>query len=487
MILPYHGLVNARVVPTILLLVLAAGCSRGRAREPAPIDPKAYPACDVPSDPYRPERALPGPGAPSWIRRFGCEADDRAMGIAIGPDGSVVATGSFAGRVSFGSAPLVSGGSRDAFVARWDDKGKPVWSLRLGGLNSEARGTNLALNTHAEIIVGGRFHGVLDATRPQLLSRALDPFLLKMNPDGDFLWARRFDRAGTSQDGKVPFAPDPFGGVLLPVAPSAATARDGFIVRVDPRGDLPGQVPLPDGHGSSLAVHQDRTVVVVGHGGLEAPASGRKKGPMRFAHRQAGQAHRLFIAKYDDKAERIWIRTIGGGTSKFGEPLLALDAAGGILVAFAFQGSVDVGTGVLQAGGGFDLFVMKLMPTGQTVWAQAFPGPQGNEWMNALAVDGSGGVVLGGAFERAVDFGGGPIMSAGPISGFVARLDPLGRHLWSRVFGAHQSSAVVEAVALGPSDRVAVAGAFQGWTDFGGGLVPSSGQWDGFVAMLVSD
>jgi hypothetical protein len=103
--------------------------------------------------------------------------------------------------------------------------------------------------------------------------------------------------------------------------------------------------------------------------------------------------------------------------------------------------------------------------------------------MNALAVDPAGSVVLGGAFERAVDFGAGPIMSAGAVSGFVARLDPLGRHLWSQVIGAPQSSAVVEAVALG-ENQVAVAGAFQGWTDFGAGLVPSSGQWDGFVAVL---
>jgi hypothetical protein len=407
------------------------------------------------------------------------------MGVAVAPDGQVVATGSFSGQVSFGDRPLVSGGGRDAFVARWDDEGKSVWSIRLGGLNSDALGTNLALNAHAEIIVSGRFHGVLDATRPQLLSRALDPFLVKMNPDGAFLWARRFDRAGTSVDGKVPFASDPLGGVLVPVAPTNQNATDGFVSRVDATGNLPGRVSLPDGHVSSIAVAGDRTVVVAGHGGIQGQAPSMPVGRRRLLMKQPARVQQLFLAKYGNDAQRVWSRSIGGPGSKgFGEPLVAVDASGGIVVACAFQGTLDVGTGPMHSGGGFDLFVMKLDPTGATLWSRSFPGPQGNEWLNALAVAPAGNVVIGGTFERAVDFGGGPIMSAGPISGFVARFDGFGAHVWSRVFGARESSAVVEAVALGPEGQIAVAGSFQGWTDFGGGLVPSSGAWDGFVAML---
>jgi hypothetical protein len=479
--------VIARVLCCLVLFGLIGCRAEGRGRGAAAIDPAAYPPCDVPSDPYLPDKTVQGPGAPLWIRRFGCQADDRAMGVAIERDGHVVATGSFAGRVSFGDAPLVSGGTRDAFVARWDEEGKSVWSLRLGGVNSEARGTNLTLGARGELVVAGRFHGVLDATRPQLMSRGLDPFLLMMKQDGSFLWARRFDRAGTSDQGKVPVAADPFGGVLLPVAPSGSGATDGVVVRVDPSGDLPGQVPLPEGHASSLAVHADRTVLVAGHGGFQAPSTA-PTGRGRFRVAAPGAAatvRQLFLASYDDKAQRTWLRTIGDVRAKsFGEPLIAVDADGSGYVAFTFQGGVDVGTGLLESGGGFDLVVMKVDRVGRTVWARAFPGPQGNEWVNAIAVDRAGNVVLGGAFERAVDFGGGPIMSTGPVSGFVARLDNLGRHVWSRVFGAQGSSAVVEAVALGSAGNVAVAGAFQGWTDFGGGLVPSSGAWDGFVALL---
>lgn len=471
----------------MLLIVALAGCRpHGRGATPEPIDPDAYPPCDAPSDPYRPRAVADEPGAPLWIRRFGCQGDDRAAGVAVGPEGDVFATGTFSGLVSFGDQPLRSGGARDAFVARWDSEGKSVWSIRLGGVRSEARGTNLSLNARSEILVSGRFHGVLDATRPQLLSRALDPFLVKMNPDGAFLWARRFDRAGTSEQGRVPFAADPLGGALLPVAPSGPQARDGFVSRIDASGNLPGRVQLPEGFVSSIAVGGDRSVVMAGHGGIdEAPAPTRGFGRPGLRLRAPARVGSLYVAKYGADAQRVWSRSIGGaGTRGYGEPLVAVDASGGIYVACAFQGSLRLDTGEVRSGGGFDLFAMKMDPLGATVWTRTFPGPQGNEWVHALAVDQAGGIVVGGTFERAVDFGGGPIMSAGPISGYVARFDPLGRHVWSRVFGGQHSSAVVEGVALGADGKVAVAGAFQGWTDFGGGLVPASGAWDGFVALL---
>ena len=467
------------------MLMGLAGChSEGRGRRASTIDPAAYPPCDVPSDAYQPDKPLNTPGAPVWIRRFGCQADDRAMGVVIEHDGNVVATGSFSGRVSFGDAPLISGGKQDAFVVRWDAKGKPVWSLRLGGLNSEAQGTNIMLGATGELMLAGRFHGVLDATQPQLLSRGLDPFVLMMSKDGSFLWARRFERAGTSEHARVPVAGDAMGGTLVALSPSNPKADDGVVVRVDPSGDIAGQVPLAEGTVASVAVHANRSVLLAGFRGL--PHSQKPKGlPRVTGSAPVGLASQLlFLTKIDDQARRVWWREIGDARVRaFGEPLLMVDPQGYGYLAFSYQGEIDVGTGTMDSSGGFDIVMMKLDPAGRTVWARAFAGPQGNEWVNGLAVDPAGHLAVGGAFEAAVDFGGGPIMSAGPISGFVAIFDSLGRHLWSRVFGAQQSRAVVESVSLG-AENVAVAGSFQGWRDFGGGLVPSAGQWDGFVALL---
>jgi hypothetical protein len=52
-----------------------------------------------------------------------------------------------------------------------------------------------------------------------------------------------------------------------------------------------------------------------------------------------------------------------------------------------------------------------------------------------VAVDGAGNVLLTGDFDGTVDFGGGPLTSAGSDDIFVAKLDAQGNHLWSKRFG----------------------------------------------------
>ncbi|MCL2825143.1 MAG: hypothetical protein FWD57_14225 [Polyangiaceae bacterium] len=472
---------------TCCLLALTTGCRPVEGRNAN--DPSKYPACDAGSYPYIPDKNAKGPGTPQWIRRFGCQGDDRATGVVVEQDGSVVATGSFAGRISFGDLPITNGGQRDAFVAKWDSKGKLQWNLRFGGVNSEASGTNIVLGAGGELIVSGRFRGVLDATRPQLMSRAMDPFVLMVDPDGEFVWGKSFERSGANDESKLPIAVDPEGGMLMPAAPGRAE-RLGSVLRLDRAGQTIGRVTLQEGIASSVAVREDKSVLVVGYSGQSRTEGSTSRRGGTPGTERGGSS--LFISNYDINARRTWVRTIGssraGTVKSFGEPVMAVDAVGSCYLAFAYQGVLDLGAGgrdaeLLDSGTGFDIVLMKLDTSGQTLWATAFPGPQGNEWVSSISVHRSGDIVVGGSFERAVDFGGGPIMSIGPLSGFVVRLDTMGHHLWSRVVGGQGSSAVVESVAFGLEKRVAVAGSFRGWTDFGTGLVPASGQWDGFVAV----
>src|SRR5262249_47559744 len=73
---------------------------------------------------------------------------------------------------------------------------------------------------------------------------------------------------------------------------------------------------------------------------------------------------------------------------------------------------------------------------GVAFWSKRF----GNNTRSAppqpsTAVDGAGNVLLTGFFDGSVDFGGGPLTSAGWSDIFVVKLDPAGNHLWSKRFG----------------------------------------------------
>ena len=89
-----------------------------------------------------------------------------------------------------------------------------------------------------------------------------------------------------------------------------------------------------------------------------------------------------------------------------------------------FDNAIDFGGGALSTVGSGDIFVAKLSgASGAQLWSRRFGGPA-NESGKAVAIDGSGNVVTTGWFAATVDFGGGPLTSAGGSDVFVVDLTP---------------------------------------------------------------
>ncbi|MBI4702640.1 MAG: hypothetical protein HY744_16080, partial [Deltaproteobacteria bacterium] len=119
---------------------------------------------------------------------------------------------------------------------------------------------------------------------------------------------------------------------------------------------------------------------------------------------------------------------------------------------------------------------------GGHLWSKRF-GDESYQYGWAVAVDGAGNVFLASGFDGTVDFGGGPLVSAGNWDVFVAKLDQDGKHLWSKHFGDAESQWAY-GVAVDTAGSVLVTGEFYGTVDFGGGPLASAGNDDIFVAKL---
>src|SRR5205823_5746104 len=159
---------------------------------------------------------------------------------------------------------------------------------------------------------------------------------------------------------------------------------------------------------------------------------------------------------------------------------VAVDHDGNVLVTGKFSGTIDFGTGPLTSAGSSDIFLAKYSAAGAPLWSQSFGGGAGDIG-NGVAVDGSGNVVLIGTSGGGVDFGGGHIMANG-YAIVVAKFSPAGAYLWSKGVGDSFSNSG-NAVAIDPSGNIAVTGAFSGPADFGGGALNSAGV-DIFLAKL---
>jgi hypothetical protein len=101
-------------------------------------------------------------------------------------------------------------------------------------------------------------------------------------------------------------------------------------------------------------------------------------------------------------------------------------------------------------------------------------GGAGSESAFALGVNSTGNaVVMAGTFEGSVDYGDGPLTSAGAQDIVVTRVDGQGAALWTRRFGGLDWD-VAGAVAVEPGGSSYVTGAFGGTVDFGGGPLTAS-------------
>jgi hypothetical protein len=154
-----------------------------------------------------------------------------------------------------------------------------------------------------------------------------------------------------------------------------------------------------------------------------------------------------------------------------------------IVLTGAFTGTADFGTGALTSNfGSPDIFLATYDESGAPVWSRRFGGTS-NDFVNGLAVDRDGNIVLVGSYMGAVDFGGGPLprTTVGSDDIFVAKLSPTGAHLWSKRFGDSQSDHG-QGVAIDGDGNVLVTGYIYGPVDFGGGALHNTfGDYDGDV------
>lgn len=127
----------------------------------------------------------------------------------------------------------------------------------------------------------------------------------------------------------------------------------------------------------------------------------------------------------------------------------------------------------------------------QLVWAKQFGGTQ-NESGNSIAVDASGNVYTGGAFEGTVDFDPGTtsniLTSSGGVDAFITKMDATGNFLWAkRIGGANDETNFF--LDMDSAGNIYAVGNFEGTVDFdpGSGVYNlTSADLDIFILKLDS-
>jgi hypothetical protein len=194
----------------------------------------------------------------------------------------------------------------------------------------------------------------------------------------------------------------------------------------------------------------------------------------------------LFLTTLDPSGAPFWSKAFSAKQGLAGQaaPHIAVDALGDILLVAPIEGTVDFGAGPLVSAGETDVAVVKFDSKGHVRWSKRF-GALGYDIPSAVAVDSHGSIAIVGVFEKAIDFGAGPIVGSGADTPFLAKLTLDGQPLWALSFQG-TGSVTLNSVAIGDDDNVIAGGAFTGTFPFGSIAEAAIGQSDGFVAKFDS-
>jgi hypothetical protein len=167
-----------------------------------------------------------------------------------------------------------------------------------------------------------------------------------------------------------------------------------------------------------------------------------------------------------------------------GKLALAGGEGGGLVVAGAYGGTLDLGCGKKQAEGPLDAFVASLAPDGACRFMLRF-GDAGLQAFESVAVDQSQHITVAGELSGAAEIGASRHESRGGTDLLLARFAPDGALRWSRSIGNKSGLVGGVRVAAHPLGHILVAGWFEGELDFDGSAVAAEGTGhDLFVAKL---
>jgi len=346
-----------------------------------------------------------------------------AFSIAIDGTGDVFVTGGLYDNSNFGSFALSTNGGSDIFISKLASDGTFQWAKNVGGANDDS-GNGIATDNSGDVYVTGSFGGTnvgFGSITMSSYEDSEDIFVSKLDTDGDFLWARYV------------------GGDASDVGKGIAT-HAGHVY-------ITGSFNYPT------------------DSNIEFDPAGGGPFSLSFAGNQD-----IFVINLDNTGNFIWAKSMGGTGSESGNSI-AIDGSGNIYTTGSFYETADFDPDPVdvfeleRTGNPEDIFVSKLDPSGNFVWAKAFngQGADSNGVGYSITTNTSDDVFISGYFAGTVDFDPDATttsyIASTSGSAFVCKLTSSGDFIWADSFGG-QGNNIAASIHTDDSGNAYVTGYF---------------------------
>ncbi|MFT3774684.1 MAG: MopE-related protein [Minicystis sp.] len=328
--------------------------------------------CSTAADEDCDGKTPPCPGAEIWAKAFGSTLDEEGNVVAVDAADNVLLGGYTNNTVDYGCGPLTAGALDGALVVKFTAAGTCVWSKRYG-VNAGVAG--VTADASGNVFFTGNYNQSIDFGGGVLPNAgSTDGFLVKLDPGGNYVWAKGF------------------GDAQAQTASAVATDAAGNVFTI---GYFAGSMNL---------------------GGSTLSSMGSSD---------------VYVAKFSPTGTHLWSKRFGDSANQIGKHL-AVDPSGNVIIIGSFAGTIDFGGGPLTSQGLNDIFVAKLTSAGNHVWSKRF-GDSADQTGSAVDTDATGNIVITGYFNGTIDLGAGPLTSLGVADIYLAKLESLGQpHLDAR-------------------------------------------------------
>jgi hypothetical protein len=425
-----------------------------------------------------------------WLDHAGDYGSNSCGDVSTDAAGNSYVIGSFYGSPTFGSGTLDSSGGTDICVFKMDSSGVNLWTGGVGG-EYDDHGYAVSQDAEGNCYVAGSFRGTAYFGSTTLTGSDVnydDIFVAKLNPEGSYLWAVAVtgpvtdiayglvtDSEGYSYVTGTFYGSVTFGNTTL----TSDSSADAFVARISPAGEWLwarrcGGVNADSALGVCLDHHGNSYV------------AGWFQGTATFGATQLSSLGEsdIFIAKLDENGNWLWARRAGGVSEDNGWDVSA-DADGNAYLTGFFQGASDFGMHQLTSIGLADVFVAKLDPAGNWLWANRAGGPN-HDFGYTISVHSTGYGYVAGMFYGQMTVGTTTLTGLGTAELFVAKYDTNGNWQWAKSADGTEWD-MINAVSVTNNGSTRVAGTFGGTAAFGDNNYTSYASDDIFLAMLAPD
>ena len=212
--------------------------------------------------------------------------------------------------------------------------------------------------------------------------------------------------------------------------------------------------------------------------------------PMQSAQSSSWVRTDIYVQKLDPLGDLLWARRFGSTSDDKGTAITT-DDLGNIYVTGNYFGTVAFDQDTVKSKGWYDVFILKLDPNGNTIWAKSV-GASNVDQGNDIEVDHNYNVLVTGQFYNKPDFDPGPgqvkISSNGAYDLFVLKLDSAGDYQWVNTMGGVKDD-IGHGITLDSIGNCYLTGTIRDSVDIDPGttvnkIYTNNGSYDAFVQKL---